>query len=286
VHFSSPQAARKQGIVAVYQELSLIPDMTVAENIWLTHEPKYWHGMIRKREIRARTQELIKLFEGAIGLGLQPDAVVSTLSPDERQVVEILKALSFEPRVIILDEATASLDSRQVDRLFDLIAQWKEQGMIVIFTSHRMEEIFRVADSVTVLRSGSTVGTADLHHISQQELVAMMIDDNVASQSITHQVDTTSFPLRLQTKQLSTAVLQGVDLDLHDGEIVGIGGLQGQGQSDLLLALFGAIPFKGTVTLSGQTVRFSHPKQAMGKGVAFVPGEWLWQSIESQQGPQ
>jgi ribose transport system ATP-binding protein len=273
VHFSSPQAARKQGIVAVYQELSLIPGMTVAENIWLTHEPRRWHGMIRKREMQARTQELIKLFEGAIGPGLQADALISTLSPDERQVVEILKALSFKPRVMILDEATASLDSRQVARLFDLIAQWKEQGMIVIFTSHRMEEIFRVADRVTVLRSGNTVGTADLHLISQQELVAMMIDDNVASQSITHQTDTTASPLRLQAEQLSTSVLHDVDLDLHDGEIVGIGGLQGQGQSDLLLALFGAIPFRGTVLLSGQKVHFSHPKQAMGQGIAFVPGD-------------
>ncbi|HEY4385422.1 MAG TPA: sugar ABC transporter ATP-binding protein, partial [Ktedonobacteraceae bacterium] len=273
INFSSPQAARKRGIVAVYQELSLIPDMTVAENIWLTHEPRRWQSILNGREMRRRTQDLLKLFEGTIGLMLQPDSVVATLAPDERQIVEILKALSFDPRIIILDEATASLDSRQVDRLFGLVAQWKTQGRIVIFTSHRMEEIFRVADRVTVLRNGKTVGTAQLDQISQEELVAMMIENSVSSQTLTHRTEHESSPIRLSAEQIRTNILQSVDIKVHAGEILGIGGLQGQGQSDLLLTLFGAIAYKGAIQLEGMQMHFSHPSQAMSAGIAFVPGD-------------
>src|SRR5512147_3314171 len=146
VHFSSPQAAKNMGIATVFQELSLIPQMTVAENIWLTREPLNTLGMVDRRTVRARTEELLALFEGTFKTGLYPDAPVASLPPDEKQIIEILKAISFDPWMIILDEATASLDSRQVQRLFELVKQWKEQGKAIVFVSHRMEEIFRIAD--------------------------------------------------------------------------------------------------------------------------------------------
>ncbi len=273
VRFSSPQAARKNGIVEVYQELSLVPDMTVAENIWLAHEPLAWSKIVRNHEIRARTRDLLDLFAGTTQPSLRPDALVSSLQPDEKQIVEILKVLSLQPKIMVLDEATASLDSRQVNRLFELIEQRKAQGMAVVFISHRMEEIFRVADRVTVLRSGKTVGTAPLDQISQQELVSMMIETEVVSRYIEPHEEAKSSPVRLSIEQMRTSVLRGVSLSLREGELLGLGGLRGQGQTDILLALFGAVPFEGKLTLSGRPVHFTHPRQAMREGIAFVPGD-------------
>jgi ribose transport system ATP-binding protein len=270
--FSSPKAARRAGIAAVYQELSLVPDMTVAENVWLAHEPVSF-GRVKKRERKERTRRLLSLFEGAIDPSVTPDSFVAALSPGERQIVEILKALSLEPRLMILDEATASLDARQVERLFELVGEWKARGMALIFVSHRMEEIFRVADRATVLRSGETVGHVDLRETSEEELVGLMIEGGVAERRIEHPTGDARGDVLVETEDLRTAVLYGVDLKLRAGEILGLGGLQGQGQSDLLLALFGAVPAAGTMRLAGESVRFSHPRQAMKKGVAFVPGD-------------
>ena len=273
VAFSSPQAARKAGISAVYQELSLVPDMTVAENVWLANEPVAL-GRVRRRERKERTARLLSLFEGALGTSVGPDSFVSDLSPSDRQIVEILKALSREPRVMILDEATASLGARQVERLFELVAEWKGRGMALIFISHRMEEIFQIADRATVLRSGETVGTANLKETSEEELVGLMIEGGVADRRIEHPPEAAvEENVLLEAEDLRSSVLGGVSLTLREGEIVGLGGLQGQGQSDLLLALFGAVPHSGSVRLAGEEVRFSHPRQAMRRGLAFVPGD-------------
>lgn len=272
VAFSSPQAARKAGITAVYQELSLVPDMTVAENVWLANEPVSL-GRVRKKERKERTARLLSLFEDAIDPSVGPDSLVAELAPSERQIVEVLKALSREPRVMILDEATASLGARQVERLFELIGEWKARGMALIFVSHRMEEIFRIADRATVLRGGRTVGEVDLKETGEDELVALMIEGGVAERRVERPEGAAEREVVLETQDLRTAVLGGVSMRLREGEVLGLGGLQGQGQSDLLRALFGAVPHSGTVRLSGEEVRFSHPRQAMERGIAFVPGD-------------
>src|SRR5918993_4702478 len=269
--FSSPQAARRAGISAVYQELSLVPDMTVAENIWLANEPVAL-GQVRRKERKERTTRLLSLFEDALGSSVGPDSLVSALSPSDRQIVEILKALSREPRVMILDEATASLGARQVERLFELVREWKSRGMALIFISHRMEEIFQIADRATVLRSGSTVGAEVLKETTEEHLVGLMIERGVAERRVEHATGGEKTVL-LETEGLRSPVLNGVSLQLREGEILGLGGLQGQGQSDLLLALFGAVPYSGTVRLAGEEVHFSHPRKAMRKGLAFVPGD-------------
>ncbi len=271
--FNSPQDARRQGIAAVYQELSLIPDMTVAENIWLTHEPRTLFR-VNRRAMRERTRALLKLFAGTYRVSLTPDTPVRLLPPDERQIVEILKALSFEPRIIILDEATASLDSRQVNRLFELVQAWKAAGRAVIFISHRMEEIFEIADRATVLRNGRTVGTRVISETSAQELVNLMIEGATPPDAGQRTPVASDAPVRLRVNQLAAGPLRDISFELRDGELLGLGGLQGQGQSDLLLALFGALPIRsGTMELSGRAVRFQHPRQAMQREVAFVPGD-------------
>ena len=176
VQFSSPQAARKMGIATVFQELSLIPQMTVAENIWLTREPLKNTGAIDRRRMNAQTGELLALFEGTFKTRLHPDDPVASLPPDEKQIIEVLKAISADPWMLILDEATASLDSRQVQRLFELVAEWKQRGKAVVFISHRMEEIFRIADNYSVLRNGRTVGSGKMSEINEKELVRLMMD--------------------------------------------------------------------------------------------------------------
>lgn len=272
LRFRSPQEARRAGIGAVYQELSLVPDMSVADNIWLTHEPLGPARMVSGRAVRERTAALIELFAGSVGPALTPEALVSELAPDERQIVEILKALSLEPRLLILDEATSSLDSRQVARLFQLVADWKAQGRATIFVSHRMEEVFRICDRAVVLRSGTTVGEARLAETTEAALVGLMIGGEVAARPRRDGVAATGNPL-LAASELTSRRLRGVSLALRPGELLGLGGLQGQGQSELLLALFGATPFAGQVTLDGQPARFASPRQAIKAGVAFVPGD-------------
>jgi ribose transport system ATP-binding protein len=271
VTFVSPYAAKKQGITAVYQELSLVPDMTVAENIFLGHEPSTL-GKVRRGEMKKRAKELLELFQGSLSPEITPDTPVSELSPSERQIVEILKALSLQPRLLILDEATASLDSKQVDKLFELVARWKAQGIALIFVSHRMEEIFRIADRAVVLRNGKTVGNVLIKATNERELVRLMIGD-VAPPHGNKTPMSRRGEARLKVNGLKTKMLKGVSLDVYAGELLGLGGLQGQGQEDVLLSLFGAISSSGQLTFLGQAANFKNPRQAMKQSIAYVPGD-------------
>lgn len=276
VQFSSPQAAKGKGISIVFQELSLIPLMTIADNIWLTREPTQGLGLVDRKRIEKKTLELLSLFEGTYKTVLSPDTTVADLPPDEKQIIEILKAISFDPEVIILDEATASLDSRQVQRLFELVQTWKKAGKAVIFVSHRMEEIFRIADKYTVLRNGFTVGSGDIQDVTENDLVKLMIDSDSVLGFTRETYDEETMqkkPICLEVNDLKTDILEGVSFQVREGELLGLGGLQGQGQRELLLALFGDIPFKGRVEYFGEKVHFHHPRQAMKKGLALVPGD-------------
>jgi len=271
--FASPQDAKKIGISTVFQELSLIPQMTVADNIWLTREPLGALGRVNRKEVFTKTEELLALFAGMFKTELRPDELVADLPSDEKQIIEILKAVSFDPRLLILDEATASLDSRQVQRLFELVVKWKEEGKAIVFISHRMEEIFRIADRYSVLRNGKTVGAGNMKEITEKDLVKLMVDKDSVFSFARSGAKASEKPVCLEVKDLHSAVLRGVSLDVHEGELVGIGGLQGQGQRDLLLSLFGDIPFSGTIQYKGKAVHFRHPRQAMKSGFALVPGD-------------
>ena len=277
VAFPNPQAARREGVTAVYQELSLVPRLTVAENIWLAHEPLTPDGRIDKKEVEARTQELLDLFKGTYRHELMPDIPVEELPPDEKQIVEILKALSLDPSLMILDEATASLDSRQVERLFELVTEWKEEGKAIIFISHRMEEIFRIAECYSVLRNGKTVGSGRIEDVDENELVRLMVKTDSPTTFTRTRVEleeeAPEKAVCLEVHDLQTGTLNGVDLEIKEGELVGLGGLQGQGQRDLLLSLFGHVRFSGEINYQGNNVHYKHPKESMKEGLALVPGD-------------
>jgi ribose transport system ATP-binding protein len=276
VNFQSPHAARSLGISTVFQELSLVPQMTVAENIFLTREPLQ-AGFVDRKAVRQKTEELLSFFSGMFKTELTPDTPVGPLPPDEKQIIEILKAISSNPRLLILDEATASLDSRQVQRLFELVARWKEEGKAIVFVSHRMEEIFQIADRYTVLRNGETVGEGPMQGVTTRDLVGMMVAgvtaENVVHRSRPTLEDLAARKVTLEVKDLRADGVHGVSFQLHEGELLGLGGLRGQGQHQLLLALFGDIPHSGTVTIDVTPVHFTHPRQAMEKRLALVPGE-------------
>lgn len=275
-HFKSPHAAKSRGISTVFQELSLVPQMTVAENIFLTREPLR-RGIVDRNAVRGKTEALLALFDGMFKTELTPDTPVGPLPPDEKQIIEILKAVSFNPRLLILDEATASLDSRQVQRLFELVVRWKEEGKAIVLVSHRMEEIFQIADRYTVLRNGQTVGEGLMKDVTTRDLVGMMVA-GITAENVVHRARPTLEELAarkvtLEVKDLRADGVHGVSFQLHEGELLGLGGLRGQGQHQLLLALFGDIPHSGTVTIDVTPVHFTHPRQAMENRLALVPGE-------------
>ena len=206
------------------------------------------HSIIVDRAaIRHKTQALLELFDGMFRSRVTPDTPVVQLPPDEKQLIEILKAISAQPRVLILDESTASLDRRQVQRLFELVAAWKQAGQAIIFISHRMDEIFRLADRYVVLRNGATVGTGAMQDVSAQDIVHMMVQDASAEQ-VSHRTrhsiqERARRPVVLDIKNLYAEGLHGISLQLHRGELLGLGGLRGQGQQQLLQAMFGEIPY-------------------------------------------
>jgi len=276
IHFPSPQTAKNAGIATVFQELSLIPQMTVAENIWLTREPLNSIGVVDRKAVNTRTGELLALFEGTFKTKLHPDDPVASLPPDEKQIIEILKAISFDPWLVILDEATASLDNRQVQRLFELVKKWKEQGKAIIFVSHRMEEIFRIADKYSVLRNGRTVGAGNIKDINENQLVKLMIEKESVLGFLRGEAkseEKIEEEVSLEVENLTNDGLQGVSFKIRKGELVGIGGLRGQGQRHLLHSLFGDIPYSGMVKLFNKEVHFKHPREAMRNGFALVPGD-------------
>jgi ribose transport system ATP-binding protein len=275
--FASPQAARSRGISTVFQELSLIPQMTVAENIWLTREPRRPGGFLDHKRQYEETERLLALFAGTFKSNLTPDMRVAELPPDEKQIIEILKAISSDPRLLILDEATASLDSRQVQRLFELVTTWKQAGKAIVFVSHRMEEIFQVADRYSVLRNGKTVGEGLIKDATPRSLVDLMVQEaavaNVVQRTRPTAASLQERKVTLEVKDLRAEALHGVSFQLHEGELLGLGGLKGQGQYPLLHALFGDMAYSGSVVVNGAPARFNHPQGAMKRGMALVPGE-------------
>lgn len=271
VPFGSPEAARAAGIGIVYQELSLVPQRSIAENVMLGRWPTRFAGLVDWKRLRDAAEGPL----ARIGFRVDPRRPVAELGMAERQLVEIAKALSSEVRVLLLDEPTSALSDREANRLFDLVAQLTDQGVAVIYVSHRLAEIVRISRRVTVLRDGRVVGTVPTGEIDEDGLAAMMVGratSLVGAPGGRSSPPGDDRPVALRVRGLARPPrLAPVDLDLREGEIVGVFGLVGAGRTRLASALFGLEPATaGTVEVGGTPRRLASPADAIAAGIGFV----------------
>jgi ribose transport system ATP-binding protein len=273
VAFAGPHEAAGAGIGVFYQELSLIPHMTVAENIYLGREPRRRSGLVDRQALNAAARQALAQFGAALGESADPDAQVVDLAADQSQIVEILKVLAENPRIIIFDEATAALDRDQVSLLFGRIRALKSEGRSIIFITHRMDEVFEVADRVTVMRNGTTVLTRPIGETSRDDVVAAVVGAPAAAR-VRRAGHVPAEAIALEVEELHAQKLAGVSFKLKRGEILGLGGLHRQGQSELLRALFGALPIEyGTVRVDGQRLDPRGPRAVMRHSIAYISGD-------------
>lgn len=279
---NSPMDAYRHGIAAVYQQLSLVPQLTVAQNLALGIEDARL-GFLRKKTVSKAVRSVLERFSSGLSPRVTELTLVSSLTPGEQQIIEVAKAVLRRPRILVLDEATASLHRDQVKLVFEVVRELCSEGVSVVFVSHRLDEITELCTRATILRSGETVTTVSLKGTSESELVRLMVGDISDASSKRTELDADA-PVLLDVVDLSGPRIHGVTLSARSGEVVGLGGLQGQGQSELLLTLFGALRARGgTVMTSGQKRRLKHPHDASRAGLALVPGDRATQGMFAQR---
>jgi inositol transport system ATP-binding protein len=283
VSFASPQAAQQAGIATIYQEFTLAPDMTVAENIFIGREPGS-RLFVNFSKLEDQTRALC----ARVGLDRSPRALVRDLSVAEQQMVEIARALSMKSRLIIMDEPTSALSRAEVEKLFVIIRGLKREGVSVIFVTHRLEEVFELCDSYTVLRDGRNAGHGTVAGTNVDAIIRLMVGREVGlleqrseffgTGDIAMEVKGIT---RLRKSTDASAIeLHDVSLTLHRGEILGIAGLVGAGRTEMARAIFGADPFdKGQVLVGGRPVNISSPRDAIAEGIGLVPEDRKQQAL-------
>ena len=273
----SPKDAFKYGISTVYQELSLAPNLDVAHNVFLYRDDMRVGQMINRKEIEKKTQELLDRYDIK---DVHPTDLVRDLGLPFRQMIEIVKALAKDPKVVILDEATSALPEDRVEWLLKIARQMAEEGRIVIFISHRLAEIYSGCDRVIVFRNGEYVGEKNVKETNNDELVAMMLGrrqegyypprTNAATDEIEFEVDNLHYG----------RYLHGLSMKIHKGEIHGVGGLAGQGQSELFRCLAGVIhPQQGQIIVEGKPIELKRPADAFKHGIALIPEDRSTQGL-------
>lgn len=266
VRIRNPRHAQDLGISIIYQELNLVPHLTVEENIFLGREPRTRFGLIDARQIRTTSERLL----ADLRVGISPASRVSALGIAEMQMVEIAKALAFEARVLIMDEPTSALTDRETETLFATIDDIKSRGVSIIYISHRLEEIFRIADRATVMRDGRIVATHDVAHLSTAQLIREMVDREVNDHYPKQPAAIGPVVLKVENLCAGSRV-RGVNLELHAGEVVGLAGLMGSGRTELARAIFGADPIdSGRVLIHGADLPPNSPSAAIAAGIGFL----------------
>lgn len=268
VHFANARQSQQAGISIIAQELNLVPQMTVAENIFLGREPLRRNGLIDWKQVRSEAQTIV----ANLGLHVSVNQRVEHLSVSDKQLVEIAKALSQDFKVIVMDEPTATLNFGEVERLFSIIGALREQGYGVVYVSHRLREIFQIADRVSVLRDGKKVATAIVRECTEHDIVRWMLGRDVeAAVSSEHVGALTNETPALAVNNLSVpGALNEVSFALHHGEVLGIAGLVGSGRSELMRALFGLEPHRGEILVEGRPVRIKTPTDAIDEGMFML----------------
>ncbi|ANK76155.1 MULTISPECIES: sugar ABC transporter ATP-binding protein [Ensifer] len=263
----NPQDAAALGLAIVFQELSLCSNLTVAENILATREPRRF-GFINDKELVVRARAIV----ADLGLPIDVSEKVGNLSIAQRQLVEIAKGLSHEAKVVILDEPTSSLSDSEAEILFDIIARLKSRGVAVIYISHRMEEIMRLSDDITVIRDGEYVSTHDRDDVTIETLIALMVGRRMDEiyPPAAHEQKPDATPVLSVDDLTRDGEFENISFDIRPGEILGFFGLVGSGRSEVMNALFGMRAATGTVRFEGQPVRFRSPAEAIARGIGFV----------------
>jgi ABC-type sugar transport system ATPase subunit len=278
--FHGPRDAQRAGVGIIHQEFNLLPERTVAENVYLGHEPVR-RGLVDRRAMLDRTRELLT----SIGeTALPADARVGRLGVAQQQVVEIAKALALDARLLIMDEPTAALADQEVELLYGLVRRLQERGIGLLYVSHRLTEVFDLSSRITVLKDGRRVTTVDTASTTADELVRHMVGRELSSYYPDRAGPDDRGAVRLTVRGGGNRKLRGVDLELRAGEVLGVGGLQGSGRSALARALFGVTPFTtGAVELDGEPVRLRSPRAAMRAGIAYVTEDRKGEGIVARQ---
>ncbi|QHE53915.1 sugar ABC transporter ATP-binding protein [Pontibacillus sp. HMF3514] len=268
VAFNNPKQAEREGIVVIHQELNIIPHLTVTQNMFLGRELTYGKsGILKMKEMKKQTLQNLERLGAS---NIDPDEEAGNLSVGIQQMIEIARAMSTDAKMIIMDEPTAALTEREIENLFQVVNSLRQQGVSIVYVSHRMEEIFRICDRITVLRDGEYVGTEHIKETSFEAIVKMMVGRELGER----------FPDR--TSQIGDVVLQVEDLareglfenvsfDVHKGEILGVAGLMGAGRTEIMEAVFGSRKKSGgNIYLNGSPLKIKHPQDAIQEGIGFI----------------
>lgn len=273
VSIGSGVDSRKLGIATAFQDLSLIPTMSVQDNILLGEEPLGKGGTIDRKKSRELVVELLERFH----LDCDPDDYVQTLMPSTQSMLEVAKAVFQKPKFLLLDEVTASLHYDEIETLFGIMRELKREGVSMVYVTHRMDEIFTVCDSITIMRSSETVMDGKVSDFTLNDIVFYMTGHRPeqGEQNVHTEADHGGRELILNVEDLAIdPKVRDVSLKAYKGEIVGIGGLEGQGQPEVIRAILGAVkPDSGKITYRGREVKFSDPADGVKAGIGFISGE-------------
>lgn len=261
----TPHSARALGVAVIYQEFTLVPTLNAMDNVFLGEYPL--KGLVLDRKLMySRTEALFK----RLGVDISPRRMVSDLTTGYQQIVEIAKALSKDARLLIMDEPSAPLTSAEVESMYKIVDALKAEGITIVYISHRLDEIFRVADRVSVLRDGQYVATRNIEETNRKELITLMV-----GRELNDNYPVRDFPIgevSLEVKGLTGNGVRDISFEAHKGEILGFAGLIGAGRTELMELIFGVNPTQsGTVTLSGKSVASASPIEAIANGIALVP---------------
>jgi rhamnose transport system ATP-binding protein len=282
VDFRSTADAKQAGIAVIYQEPTLFPDLTVAENIFVGRQPYTRFGTVDRAQMRRETRELT----ARLGVQIDPDRDARGLSIADQQILEIAKAISLNAKVVIMDEPTAALSGVEVERLMGIARQLRDEGKGIIFISHRFDEVFELCDTVTVMRDGQFIETNPIADVTVDDIIRQMVGRSV--ENLFPKQHATIGDVVLNVEHLSRAgVFDDVSFQVHSGEIVCLAGLVGAGRSEIARAVFGVDRYdSGTVTMSGAPVPRRNPAGAMALGMGFVPEDRRKQGLAMTAGVQ
>ena len=287
VHFSSTKDAEAAGIAIIHQELNLVPYLTITENIFLGSELVNTWGVLDKKKMQEKAKRLLK----RLNLDIDPSTKISSLKVGQQQLIEIAKALHVDAAIIIMDEPTSAISDKEVDNLFSIIAELKNQGKTIAYISHKLNELFQIADRFIVMRDGATVNSGEMKNTNHDELIQMMTGRKILIQRNESASEKKKELLQLKNICLKNAanrsenILHNISFNLHQGEIIGIYGLMGAGRTELMETIFGLHPklSSGEITINDRPIRLQSASHAINEGIVLVPEDRKLQGLSIGQ---